>query len=130
MNGLRRLSGGGPGAGHCGVEAEGASADAGVRAGAIDCLRHVQHANLHLALVQLPQFWFGFAEGYERDVEGHVTCLRSVLMKPEHEAWLGRDLGGAERGVCRRGEGVRMTERRESGAVKTKTFSFGPVNAL
>jgi tyrosine decarboxylase/aspartate 1-decarboxylase len=45
--------------------------------------------NLHLALVQLPQFWFG----PERDssiVEGYVTCLRSVLMKPEHEAWLDR----------------------------------------
>ena len=40
--------------------------------------------NLHLALVQLPQFWFGPAESGEP----HVTCLRSVLMKPEHEAWL------------------------------------------
>ena len=42
--------------------------------------------NLHLALVQLPQFWFGPAE----NALGHVTCLRSVLMKPEHEAWLNR----------------------------------------
>jgi tyrosine decarboxylase/aspartate 1-decarboxylase len=42
--------------------------------------------DLHLALVQLPQFWFGAAGG----VEEHVTCLRSVLMKPEHEAWLER----------------------------------------
>jgi tyrosine decarboxylase / aspartate 1-decarboxylase len=42
--------------------------------------------NLHLALVQLPQFWFGPADGRE----GLVTCLRSVLMKPEHEAWLDR----------------------------------------
>jgi len=42
--------------------------------------------NLHLALVQLPQFWFApFDPG-----EGLVTCLRSVLMKPEHEAWLDR----------------------------------------
>jgi tyrosine decarboxylase/aspartate 1-decarboxylase len=40
--------------------------------------------NLHLALVQLPQFWFG-SPGGER-----VTCLRSVLMKPEHHAWLDR----------------------------------------
>jgi len=45
--------------------------------------------NLHLALVQLPQFWFGSASGSSA-VEGHVTCLRSVLMKPEHEAWLER----------------------------------------
>ena len=40
--------------------------------------------NLHLALVQLPQFWFGAVES----MEATVTCLRSVLMKPEHEAWL------------------------------------------
>jgi glutamate/tyrosine decarboxylase-like PLP-dependent enzyme len=45
--------------------------------------------NLHLALVQLPQFWFG-AAGDASVAEGHVTCLRSVLMKPEHEAWLER----------------------------------------
>jgi glutamate/tyrosine decarboxylase-like PLP-dependent enzyme len=45
--------------------------------------------NLHLALVQLPQFWFE----PERDssaLERYVTCLRSVLMKPEHETWLER----------------------------------------
>ncbi|MBS1803974.1 MAG: aspartate aminotransferase family protein [Acidobacteria bacterium] len=42
--------------------------------------------NLHLALVQLPLFWFGSASG-----SGElVTCLRSVLMKPEHETWLER----------------------------------------
>ena len=40
--------------------------------------------NLHLALVQLPQFWFGPASAGDE----YVTCLRSVLMKPEHEAWL------------------------------------------
>ena len=45
--------------------------------------------NLHLALVQLPQFWFGPA-GTSSAVEGYVTCLRSVLMKPEHETWLDR----------------------------------------
>ena len=42
--------------------------------------------DLHLALVQLPQSWFepdGRGVGTEP-----VTCLRSVLMKPEHEAWL------------------------------------------
>jgi glutamate/tyrosine decarboxylase-like PLP-dependent enzyme len=43
--------------------------------------------DLHLALAQLPRRWF------EPDlpvaVRGElVTCLRSVLMKPEHEAWL------------------------------------------
>jgi len=39
---------------------------------------------LHLALVQLPGSWFVPAWCSER-----VTCLRSVLMKPEHEAWIG-----------------------------------------
>jgi glutamate/tyrosine decarboxylase-like PLP-dependent enzyme len=39
--------------------------------------------DLHLALVQLPLAWF---DGQTRD--GLVTCLRSVLMKPEHAVWL------------------------------------------
>jgi tyrosine decarboxylase / aspartate 1-decarboxylase len=38
---------------------------------------------LHLALVQLPGSWFRPQWRGE-----HVTCLRSVLMKPEHEPWL------------------------------------------
>src|ERR1700722_592545 len=44
---------------------------------------------LHLALVQLSQRWFGFGArvGAENET-GTVTCLRSVLMKPEHEAWM------------------------------------------
>ena len=42
---------------------------------------------LHLALVDLPQYWFG--PGIDaKDRPGTVTCLRSVLMKPEHESWL------------------------------------------
>jgi glutamate/tyrosine decarboxylase-like PLP-dependent enzyme len=45
--------------------------------------------NLHLALVQLPHSLFqpvhGEASGFETRL---CTCLRSVLMKPEHEAWL------------------------------------------
>ena len=47
--------------------------------------------DLHLALVQLPLFWFAPAAAGAIGVEaGLVTCLRSVLMKPEHEAWLDR----------------------------------------
>jgi tyrosine decarboxylase / aspartate 1-decarboxylase len=42
---------------------------------------------LHLALVQLPQSWFEDSAGAQRE-SGPVTCLRSVLMKPEHEAWM------------------------------------------
>jgi glutamate/tyrosine decarboxylase-like PLP-dependent enzyme len=47
--------------------------------------------DLHLALVQLPSSWFG-PSGYaeEQAKTGMITCLRSVLMKPEHEAWLDR----------------------------------------
>ena len=47
--------------------------------------------DLHLALVELPVAWFQPAEraaiGFETAT---VTCLRSVLMKPEHKAWLDR----------------------------------------
>jgi glutamate/tyrosine decarboxylase-like PLP-dependent enzyme len=47
--------------------------------------------DLHLALVQLPLSWFQ-PELAGPDATGlktsPVTCLRSVLMKPEHEAWL------------------------------------------
>jgi len=44
--------------------------------------------NLHLALLNypvrsLPQHW----RGIEKD-ETYVTCLRSCLMKPEHEDWI------------------------------------------
>jgi glutamate/tyrosine decarboxylase-like PLP-dependent enzyme len=47
--------------------------------------------DLHLALVQLPQSWFGRVAVDENVIiprPAMVTCLRSVLMKPEHEAWL------------------------------------------
>ena len=45
--------------------------------------------NLHLALVQLPQRWFRSGD-VPLPAAAKVTCLRSVLMKPEHEAWLDR----------------------------------------
>lgn len=43
---------------------------------------------LHLALAELPAGWFGFPAGAGGN--GTVTCLRSVLMKPEHLEWLDR----------------------------------------
>jgi len=47
--------------------------------------------DLHLALVQLPLSWFAQpAAGAAGADAGLATCLRSVLMKPEHEAWLDR----------------------------------------
>jgi hypothetical protein len=45
--------------------------------------------DLHLALVQLPLSWFQ-PQSAASNQTGLVTCLRSVLMKPEHEAWLDR----------------------------------------
>jgi glutamate/tyrosine decarboxylase-like PLP-dependent enzyme len=45
--------------------------------------------DLHLALVELPVAWFQPHNGnVNKDSTGTVTCLRSVLMKPEHEEWL------------------------------------------
>jgi glutamate/tyrosine decarboxylase-like PLP-dependent enzyme len=51
--------------------------------------------DLHLALVELPLRWFDPMAGSQSEScavngAGLVTCLRSVLMKPEHEAWLDR----------------------------------------
>jgi len=46
--------------------------------------------DLHLALVELPLAWFEPGNGSGADEDRTVTCLRSVLMKPEHEAWLDR----------------------------------------
>jgi glutamate/tyrosine decarboxylase-like PLP-dependent enzyme len=51
--------------------------------------------DLHLALVQLPPAWFEPAAKFEpqssaANSTGLVTCLRSVLMKHEHQAWLDR----------------------------------------
>ena len=42
--------------------------------------------NLHLALVQLPDAMFAVQSGAHS--QSTVTCLRSVLMKPEHKQWL------------------------------------------
>ena len=46
--------------------------------------------NLHLAVAELPaEFWGQSLEGIKRDRET-MTCLRSVLMKPEHLEWIPR----------------------------------------
>jgi glutamate/tyrosine decarboxylase-like PLP-dependent enzyme len=48
------------------------------------------HRQLHLALADLPVKFLGpSAKSMERDRPA-ITCLRSVLMKPEHEAWIER----------------------------------------
>jgi glutamate/tyrosine decarboxylase-like PLP-dependent enzyme len=44
--------------------------------------------NLHLAVAELPtDFWSGNLGAIQRDTET-MTCLRSVLMKPEHLEWI------------------------------------------
>ncbi len=44
--------------------------------------------DLHLALAELPISIFSFDPSVRRDRD-RVTCLRSVLMKPEHDEWMG-----------------------------------------
>jgi tyrosine decarboxylase/aspartate 1-decarboxylase len=47
--------------------------------------------DLHLALVELPLNWFQPPDIKTTGAKAEtVTCLRSVLMKPEHQAWLDR----------------------------------------
>ena len=44
--------------------------------------------DLHLAMIELPaNLVTNYIEGMEADQES-VTCLRSVLMKPDHRAWV------------------------------------------
>lgn len=44
---------------------------------------------LHLALAHLPARFFADAPWSDAAPDAAVTCLRSVLMKPEHLAWIG-----------------------------------------
>ena len=46
--------------------------------------------NLHLALAELPIEFFAGAAGQLDQDRAKLTCLRSVLMKPEHREWIGR----------------------------------------
>lgn len=46
--------------------------------------------DLHLALAELPVEFLGAAADAMLPDRGTITCLRSVLMKPEHLAWMGR----------------------------------------
>lgn len=45
--------------------------------------------NLHLAIAELPTKFFAIPLGVQQD-RTTLTCLRSVLMKPEHRDWLPR----------------------------------------
>jgi len=46
--------------------------------------------NLHLAVAELPTEFFAANLGGMKKDRPSLTCLRSVLMKPEHREWLGR----------------------------------------
>jgi tyrosine decarboxylase / aspartate 1-decarboxylase len=58
-------------------------------AGARRVFEEAARRSLHLALAELPAAFFDLdGAGIARDRDT-VTCLRSVLMKPEHRAWVG-----------------------------------------
>lgn len=46
--------------------------------------------NLHLAVVALPTEFFAAEMGAMKKDQPTLSCLRSVLMKPEHREWVGR----------------------------------------
>jgi glutamate/tyrosine decarboxylase-like PLP-dependent enzyme len=46
--------------------------------------------NLHLAVAELPAEFFAPNRHKMKQDRDTMTCLRSVLMKPEHKEWLGR----------------------------------------
>jgi tyrosine decarboxylase / aspartate 1-decarboxylase len=46
--------------------------------------------NLHLALASLPSRFFAECAPEMKPDQENVTCLRSVLMKPEHREWVER----------------------------------------
>jgi hypothetical protein len=46
--------------------------------------------DLHLALAELPVKFFAANLGAMKNDRETMTCLRSVLMKPEHKEWVGR----------------------------------------
>ncbi len=57
--------------------------------------------NLHLALIELPTTMLAAYAPEIRATTDSVTCLRSVLMKPEHEQWLEPIMEILEAGVRR-----------------------------
>jgi hypothetical protein len=61
--------------------------DSSTRARAI--FEEARKRNLYLAHAELPTRFFPADTWPTPPAEGtHVTCLRSVLMKPEHEPWI------------------------------------------
>jgi hypothetical protein len=44
--------------------------------------------DLHLALVKIPRCMLDAAGPVQEWDDGHITCLRACVMKPEHHAWM------------------------------------------
>jgi glutamate/tyrosine decarboxylase-like PLP-dependent enzyme len=67
-----------------------AASPAGASQLASRCFAAAAEQDLHLALIELPQAMFapGSWPAQTEEAGGSVTALRSVLMKPEHEAWI------------------------------------------
>ena len=61
--------------------------------------------NLHLAVAELPVEFFAANLGGMKKDRASLTCLRSVLMKPEHREWVGRiwDILGEATDECLKG---------------------------
>jgi hypothetical protein len=57
--------------------------------------------NLHLALIEIPAEMLTTCAPEIRATTDTVTCLRSVLMKPEHDQWLEPIMEILESGVRR-----------------------------
>ena len=67
--------------------------------------------NLHLALIELPAEMLRTYAPDIRATTDTVTCLRSVLMKPEHGEWLDSIMSILERGVSRLTESTAPASR-------------------
>jgi glutamate/tyrosine decarboxylase-like PLP-dependent enzyme len=67
--------------------------------------------NLHLALIELPAAMLRTYAPDIRATTDTVTCLRSVLMKPEHGEWLDPIMSILERGVSRLTESTAPASR-------------------
>ena len=70
------------------------AAKSGTTADSSACAQHIfdeaARLDLHLALANLPTRFFPPGTWPQTEQNKSVTCLRSVLMKPEHLTWLGQ----------------------------------------
>jgi glutamate/tyrosine decarboxylase-like PLP-dependent enzyme len=65
--------------------------------------------DLHLAVAELPTAFFDLAKAGMKSDRETITCLRSVLMKPEHETWIDRIWERLDRAT----DAIRLEARRK-----------------